>query len=499
MSEIQLLYVTNEATRDNGRTRQDLVFFILVDNLAYTKRVEVVWAGQDGVWRTLPAWFHSASGRHKEFWQAKATFTAAPGAKLPGDVQFALRYEVCGKEFWDNCRGRNYCSHFDSGIRLAENHSLLNVAFDPQLDLAQKLAPISVAVDQALRAESVTVHWTTDDWRIAHATSCHLTSGRPPGRAENPNRYGVEVWKGFLNVDQCQRLQYSICCEAGGQALWDNNRGRNYRARRRPLNVLILNLHCYQEENQCHKFSQIALAIDERTVDIVCLQEVAEPWNGGQGDWTSNSANLINQRLRSPYHLSTAWSHLGFDRYREGVAILSRYPMGRRDSRYVSRSEDPYDIHARKVVMAQIAVPSIGPINVFSCHLSWWSNGFKEQFENLRAWADSKHAAYTKGTLLCGDFNVKAGTQGYELVADSSDYEDQFLAATSPRVFEKIFRDRRPQWPRHLADDHRMVYIFMKRTSALRVTSAQVLFTDHDYGRVSDHSGHLMAFEPTGV
>jgi maltose 6'-phosphate phosphatase len=33
-------------------------------------------------------------------------------------------------------------------------------------------------------------------------------------------------------------------------------------------------------------------------VDLVCLQEVAELWNNGKGDWQTNGARIINQRLQ---------------------------------------------------------------------------------------------------------------------------------------------------------------------------------------------------------
>ncbi len=491
MNEIQLLAVKNESTRRQGQTEQELSFFMLVDNLAFRKRVEVVWAGENGVWQSLPAKFHRSTEENREYWLAKVTITAAPEAKLPGDVQFALRYEVNGQVFWDNGQGRNYRSRYNSGIRVAKKPPLLNVGFDEQLDLAQERVPVSVAVDDSLNAEKVAVHWTTDDWRSTNTTRCCPDSSRG-----NSKKYGVAVWEGLLDIGTADRLEYCINCEAGGRVLWDNNRGRNYRARRRPLNVLVLNLHCCQEENQDAKFSMIARAINERNVDIVCLQEVAEPWNDGAGDWSLNSANIINQRLPAPFHIAAAWSHLGFDRYREGVAILSRYPFSKQDARYVSRSEYPYDINARRVVMAQIDVPGIGPLNVFSCHLSWWDGGFEEQIRNLLAWAGSEHAAQAGGTLLCGDFNIKAGSRGYEMVVDSNDYEDQFLAANSPQVFNGVFRERCANWQRLLADDGRIDFVFMKKSSALRVTSGRELFTEQSYGRVSDHTGYLLAFKP---
>ncbi|MEF8728282.1 MAG: hypothetical protein V5B34_08730 [Accumulibacter sp.] len=50
---------------------------------------------------------------------------------------------------------------------------------------------------------------------------------------------------------------------------------------------------------------------------------------------------------------------------------------------------------------------------------------------------------------------------------------------------------------RLLDDDQRIDYVFLRQGSRLRVTSGRSVFTDHDYGRVSDHLGYLMTFEPT--
>jgi maltose 6'-phosphate phosphatase len=496
MREIQLLCVTNEITRKRGLVQQELSFFMMVENLAFRKLVDVVWAGEDGVWHTLAATYHSPSGNGMEYWQARTKFHPVADQALPGNIQFALRYQASEGVYWDNNHELNYRSQANSGIQVAGHYPLLNIGFEQDLEDGQKLLAVTVAVDQSLQAEKVTVHWTTDDWKHTHVARCYLKKSRALNRDGHPIQDQVQVWKGLVNVGRAFGLQYCICCESADRVTWDNNFGRNYSAKHRPLKVLTLNLHCYQEENQDYKLSQIAKAIDELGVDIICLQEVAEPWNDGQGDFELNSARMINERLASRYHLYTEWAHLGFGQYREGVAILSRYAIGKHDSRYVSKSDDPYNIHARKVVMAQITVPYIGTVNIFSSHLSWWDDGFSEQFENLRTWADAKHTGLVSATLLCGDFNIKAGSRGYELVVDSHTYEDQFLAAKSPAVFERIFRDRRPHWQRYLLDDHRIDYIFMHRSSGLRVTSGRELFTEQDYGSVSDHSGYLMTFEP---
>jgi maltose 6'-phosphate phosphatase len=497
MRKIQLLYAANEISRKIGFTQQELSFFVLVENLAFFKQIDILWAGEDGVWHTLPATYHSMSEHDKEYWNATATFHSEPDISLPGNVQFVVRYRVSGKEYWDNNHHLNYRCPANSCIQQAGHHSLLNIGFTMHLNDDQKTVPLTVAINHPLHAKKVSVHWTTDDWKTTNITRCYLSSSLALVRGEKTTQDGAQIWKARLIVGQAYRIQYSICCESDKQVLWDNNATRNYSATRKPLNVLVLNLHCYQERNQDYKFSQIAKAINELSVDVVCFQEVAENWNNAKGDWPSNSAKIINDRLESSYHLHTDWSHLGFDRYREGVAILTRYPIARYDSKYVSNSSDPYNIHARKVVMAQIAIPFIGLVNVFSAHLSWWEDGFAEQFENLRGWAAANQHGEVKGTLLCGDFNIKAGSRGYEQIVNSNEYEDQYLGVRSPNVFEKIFHDKCPDWQHYLVDDHRIDYIFKKKSSAMRVTSGRVVFTNQEYGRVSDHEGYLMTFEPT--
>jgi maltose 6'-phosphate phosphatase len=136
-------------------------------------------------------------------------------------------------------------------------------------------------------------------------------------------------------------------------------------------------------------------------------------------------------------------------------------------------------------------------VNVFSAHLSWPSGGFFEQFERLRSWANQRHAGNIAATFLCGDFNIKAGSDGYQAVVRTREFEDQYLAATSHGVFDKIFRKHSPNVERYLAPDGRIDFIFMQKNSSLHAVAARELFTDNDhYGRVSDHTGYCVEFEP---
>ena len=499
MDKIQLLYVENSISRKDHEIKQSLTFFMLIENVGYDKHVDVIWSGEDGKWQTIAAQYYSTQGNDKEYWRVQTAITLTEEQSLPGNIQFGLRLRANGLEYWDNKTGLNYSSEADSGIQLAQQQ-IQNIDFANGLSDEQQFVSITVAIDDSFNPQKVTIHWTTDQWKTIQKNPCHSKNNywdtHCHSNARNPNQYGIELWTGQIENGDSFRLQYIICCENEHQTLWENNQGNNFSFQREQLKVLILNLHCYQEENQDEKFTLIAKAINELEVDIVCFQEVAEYWRDGEGDWESNSAKLINDRLKKPFHLHTDWSHLGFDKFREGVAILSRYPLSDQESRYVSDSHDIYSIHSRKVVMARAHVPYIGAINVFSAHLSWLEDGFQDQFQQLHEWAEEKDNQHNKATLLCGDFNITAGSSGYEWVVDSNNYDDQFLAANEQGVFEKIFRVNDAHWQNLLADDYRIDYIFMNKASALQVTTAKVVFTDQDYGRVSDHCGYFMTFEP---
>ncbi len=418
-------------------------------------------------------------------WCAEAFFSlAAEEVSLPGDIQFALHYRTAGKDYWDNNGWHDYTINADSGVRIGADLPVLNIDFQPALRSGQEFFPITVAVRHSLRPKQVYVRWTADHWRQTQTSTCYFKRKQWDrllgSNARNPNRYDCGIWISHLNVGDAFRVEYAIGCETEGGTLWDNALAANYAARRERLKILTLNLHCYQEEDQSAKFTRIAGAINDLNADIVCLQEVGELWNGGCGDWNSNAARIIKDQLLQPYQYQGDWSHLGFHKYREGSAILSKYPFVFQDSGYVSPVQDVNDIHSRKVVLAQVDVPYIGLVNVFSVHLSWWSAGFREQLQNLLAWAEQRHGGAVAATFLCGDFNNAAGSEGYRLAAER--YEDQFLRANSCGLVTD--------------GDRHIDYIFMRKGSRLQAVAARMLFTEADYGRVSDHPGFYAEFEP---
>lgn len=500
MKAVEIVYAANIISRRNRTPHQVLTFGLLVRNDAYDKVVEVRWAGEDGAWHTLAAAHVVSAGAGREFWRAETQIALPADRPLPGNVQFALNVQMGGKEFWDNNGGANYAAEADSGVWLPPGRTVTVIDPTPRLEAEQRIVPVTVAVAGRPAPQRVAVEWSTDGWQTKHRTECTFVHPHweqvERSNARNPNQYGVGMWTARLRIQEAFRVDYAIVAEVDGREVWDNNGGANYQATRGEFKVMILNLHCYQEENQDVKLWTIVRAIQDLNVDLVCFQEAADPWNEGRGEWSANTARLIQERLGQGYQLFFDWSHLGFDRYREGVAILSRYPFQRQESRYLSPSQDRFDIHARRAVMVQVPVPYIGPVNVFSVHLSWWSDGFREQFDALRAWAQAEARPDVVATLAGGDYNAKAGGEGYAHIVQTSDFEDQYLKVTNSKVFQRVFRRREHDWQRHLAQDGRIDFVLVTRQSKLRATQAEVVFTDARYGRVSDHEGYLITFEP---
>lgn len=499
MQHVRVQYAENIISRTVQGIWQEMAYMVRVDNLSYQKEVAIHWCGEDGEWQISPAHYRCTLPDGGELWYVSVRRPLTMDHSVPGNVGFSACYQSAGRTFWDNNHGSCYWLEADAGIVVYADTPVQNLFPNPVLQGGKVSLSVNAAVRADLHAESVRIHWSTDKWKTQQVTRCfkrvnHWDVSRG-SVARNPNRHGCEIWTGCVPIQHAYRVEYSIECETDQGVFWDNCHGANYQARRSTLRVLTLNLHCYQEQDQDYKFRQIAQAIQDFHIDLVCLQEVAENWNDGHGDWASNAARVINSYMPFPYHLHTDFSHLGFDRFREGVAILSRHEFSATDSGYVSDSQDVYDIHARRVVMAQVHVPYFGPVNLFSAHLSWPEDGFYTQFDRMRQWADERHDESVTATLLCGDFNVKAGSDAYCHIVRSSEYEDQYLKTINRPAFDQVFRDGANDIPGAIGHDGRIDYIFLKRGSRVHSLNGRELFTNQSYGRVSDHTGYYVEFE----
>ena len=94
---------------------------------------------------------------------------------------------------------------------------------------------------------------------------------------------------------------------------------------------------------------------------------------------------------------------------------------------------------------------------------------------------------------MCGDFNVPPGSEGYALATGGAGYEDQFARAGVPSTRQ----GGAAAGPGELRpEQHRLDHLLLRGGSSLQAVAAREVFTESDYGRVSDHAGYLVEFEP---
>lgn len=177
------------------------------------------------------------------------------------------------------------------------------------------------------------------------------------------------------------------------------------------MKLLTLNCHSWQEENQLDKIKYLAKTIVEKDYDIIALQEVSQLKDTERvyDNLRTDNFGLILQNeisaLGKDYYLMWDYSHIGFDIYEEGLAILTKAPMINKESFYITNSSAKDYWRSRNIVCATVNFQG-KEIDIYSCHLGWWHDEeepFKNQVDNLVNRLDNN-----KLSLLMGDFNNTA-------------------------------------------------------------------------------------------
>ena len=270
--------------------------------------------------------------------------------------------------------------------------------------------------------------------------------------------------------------------------------------------MLTLNLHCFQEDQPFEKLGIIAEALLELEPDVVALQECAQDrWaperlrvTPGVSIREGNAALWLVERLRAGGQASHGvwdWAHYGWDRWEEGCAVLSPHRLRYADSRYVSQSTGPGAWKSRKPVGAFVEVAGFGPVAVFSTHLGWWGDKeepFEDSLDRLVTWQAEFLSSVPRSVpvplLTVGDFNQQAGGEGYRFIKDWTGWDDAWLTAHPEGTSGATIGPNTDGWE-GTAEAQRIDYVFTRPEDGLKVVQCERVFTEDDFGRVSDHVG----------
>lgn len=200
-------------------------------------------------------------------------------------------------------------------------------------------------------------------------------------------------------------------------------------------------------------------------------------------------------RLLREKGINYSWTWLplkiGYDKYDEGIALMSLSPIMETDVVLVSDINDYNNWKTRKIV--GIRTEAAPDEWFFSVHYGWW-NDEDEPFQNQWKKTDSYMMKYSKIWLM-GDFNSPAEVrdEGYDMVAQSHWHDSYELAQSkdSGITVGKVIDG----WKEKISstDGMRIDQIWCSRKTGVK--SSEVIFNGKNYPVVSDHYGVMIEYE----
>lgn len=214
------------------------------------------------------------------------------------------------------------------------------------------------------------------------------------------------------------------------------------------MKLLTLNVHAWMEDNQRQKMNDLLEFIVQEDYDVVAFQEVNQrmkdpkitpkSFQKPKDDplvvpvKESNFADLVVEGLKlkgRQYYWTWTASHVGYGKYDEGLAILSKRPLEAK-SQLISKTND-YESVARRVALVAKTKIDGEVYTIVNTHMSWWDfQGqplFKNEWDNLKA-----HLPKEAKLILAGDLNSDADKsgEGYDYIQSTVPWlKDSFKVA----------------------------------------------------------------------
>lgn len=267
--------------------------------------------------------------------------------------------------------------------------------------------------------------------------------------------------------------------------------------------IMTLNTHSWMEEEAEKKRQQLVEHLVEADYEIIALQEVNQLLNSetaitdayfqplaDQSDiHQDNFAYMLVEELKENginYYWTWTASHIGYGRYAEGAAILSKHKI-EPASFLVSLEDDFSDYHTRQILLAKTQL--LGKeVRVLSGHYSWWNpartSGFSYEWDKTLGFLSQEETPI----ILMGDLNNAADVkgEGYDYVQETA----PFLLDTYKIAEEVVGRytvEKSIDGWKGNQQKLRIDYILISKPFS--VARYQVIFDNVSSPIVSDHYG----------
>jgi maltose 6'-phosphate phosphatase len=256
------------------------------------------------------------------------------------------------------------------------------------------------------------------------------------------------------------------------------------------MKLLTLNCHSWQEENQMEKIKTLAKTIQEKSFDVIALQEVSQLENEAivyDQVKKNNYALVLLDELKqlgvTDYELVWGFAHIGYPGYEEGLAILTKHPIVDSEVFCVTKGQDTSYWKTRSIVRATIKYNE-KLVSFYSCHLGWWHDEeepCKFQLDSLLQKLDRSHPFF-----LLGDFNNSAEIrdEGYDYLLSNGLYDTYTLAEDKDSGI--TVKGKIAGWDENKQD---LRIDLILSSDEVKVLSSKVIFNGKHKPAVSDHYG----------
>lgn len=275
------------------------------------------------------------------------------------------------------------------------------------------------------------------------------------------------------------------------------------------MKLLTLNTHSLVEEHYTEKLHAFVQAVSEEQPDIIALQEVNQTiaempvitLHGGyvpcadgiiirRDNHVCNAAELLRSQGLE-YHWTWLPLKKGYDKYDEGIALMSRSPILETKIIRASAMDDYNNWKTRKIL--GIRTEAAPDEWFFSVHYGWWDDP-DEPFQGQ--WQRTKAAlAGHRRVWLMGDFNSPAEVcgEGYDMIRNAG-WQDSYALAknkdggiTVGHVIDG-WKDKTES-----TDGMRIDQIWCSEKT--EILSSKVIFNGENRSIVSDHYGVIVHYE----
>lgn len=273
------------------------------------------------------------------------------------------------------------------------------------------------------------------------------------------------------------------------------------------MKVLTLNTHSWMEKQPYEKLDSLVESLIEADYDILALQEInqsidareikAETFISPREDTFAvplkedNFAYLLVEKMKQrglDYFWSWTANHIGYDKYDEGVAILSKVPF-EAEGHLISKTEEYASHYTRKVMKARIEREG-KTWTVLSAHYSWWFNDEKDklfQYEWNKT-LDLIASDEKENVMVMGDFNNDPSieNEGYDLIKKTAPFLFDAFQAADSKIGEATVESEIDGWEGH-QEHKRIDYVFVGKD--VQVNRYRVVFDGKEEPVISDHFG----------